>query len=152
MRKIKLSKNLYALVDNEHYESLSQYKWHVTSGGYAGRTLWKSKPKYLFMHRLITNCPVGKQVDHINGNRLDNRKSNLRIVDEKFNHINVAKRRTNKSGHKGVDWRKDKKKWRARVQIDKRQYSLGHFTNLSDAVKAYEAASTKLFGEFKRPA
>lgn len=151
MSYIQLTRNSFALVDTDDFCTLNVFKWHCSNSGYAVRTPWPlQKPKHLLMHRIIMNCPKGKQVDHINGNRLDNRKSNLRIVDEIYNHFNIAKRKTNKSGYKGVDWRPTRNKWRVRIVANKKSYALGHYSNLEDAIKAYEEGSKKYHGEFAR--
>jgi len=151
MKTIELSRNQVTIVDDEDFDILNQYKWFCSNSGYAMRAPWPTqKPKHLIMHRIILNCPKGLQVDHINGNKLDNRKSNLRIVEEKYNHLNIAKRCTNKSGHKGVDWRPEKQKWRARINLHKKAYSLGHYDNIVDAIEAYNKAAKILYGKYER--
>lgn len=76
MKKILLNNNNYAIVDDEDFEFLNKFNWHKSETGYAVRC---EKRKTIRMHRLIVNCPDDMLVDHINGNRLDNRKQNLRI-------------------------------------------------------------------------
>lgn len=78
MREIPISKGKYAIVDDTDFEWLSRFKWHVDSDGSARKNGKPGEPR--LMHRLITDAPAGKEVEHINRNRLDNRRSNLRIV------------------------------------------------------------------------
>ena len=101
------------------------------------------------MHRIILNCPDNLQVDHVNGNGLDNRRENLRIVTESQNTQNQRIKSSNKSGHKGVFWHKHRNKWMAQIGIEGRQIYLGSFINIEDAVFEYERASEKLHKEYK---
>jgi HNH endonuclease/AP2 domain len=152
MKYIKLTKNKFTVVDDEDYEMLNNRKWMYSSGGYAVRSTHRpgKNPGQELMHRTITNCPKGLHVDHINGNRLDNRKANLRVVDAHFNHVNVALSARNTSGSKGVDYRKDKKKWRARICIRGIQRNLGYFKTKEEAVVARIIAAKQYFGEYAR--
>lgn len=81
---------LFVLVDRDDYEKVGGKKWHLSSYGYAVRTEYKDGKisKRLYMHRVIMGCPDGMVVDHKNGNKLDNRKSNLRICTDAENHRN----------------------------------------------------------------
>lgn len=81
--KIIKSKNTDIIVDSDMYDELNKHKWQISTSGYARRTVViDKKHKTLYMHRLLLNCKFGEeQVDHINGNKLDNRISNLRIID-----------------------------------------------------------------------
>jgi hypothetical protein len=101
MKKIQLTKNKYALVDDEDYEELNKYNWYYSYQGYAVRTNHRLN-KCIYMHRIIMNPLDYKQVDHINHNKLDNRKENLRICDRFQNLQNSKIRLDNKSGIKGV--------------------------------------------------
>ena len=91
-KKIELSKGKCALVDNEDYERLMQYKWCASKtkiGYYSIRKDYTSgKQKTILMHRIIMDCPKGMIVDHINHNALDNRKENLRICTNSQNLMN----------------------------------------------------------------
>jgi hypothetical protein len=129
MKKIKLTQNKYALVDDENFDYLNQWKWFYDSGYAANKSLKKT-----YMHRLIMKSPSGYEIDHIDRNRLNNQKSNLRVVDRSQNSINTGLRTDNKSGMKGVFWRSDKKKWSVYINRYKTRKYLGHFKNLRDAV------------------
>lgn len=131
MKLIKLTQNKYAIVDDEDFEYLSQWKWHFHSTGYA-RT---SNPK-LYMHRLILKLKKGGICDHINRDRLDNRKSNLRIVNPTQNMINTSLRSDNSSGHKGISWSPERKRWQVYITLYKKTISLGRYKDLSSAILA----------------
>src|SRR3972149_6021810 len=109
MKKIKLTKDEFALVDDEDFEYLNQFAWQCSPLGYATRRIG--------MHREIIKTPKGMYTDHINGNPLDNRKENLRIVTFSQNMLNRKRYKNNKSGHKGVVWNKDRQKWRVRIDV-----------------------------------
>lgn len=135
------------IVDNEDYEALSKYKWGLTKKGYARRA---AKPRHIFLHRQILNVPDGVFVDHINGNKLDNRKSNLRIVPQSLNSRNlIQERANNNSGYKGVC--KCRNKWRAYIVVNYKQKHLGCFETKEEAAKVYNKYSKLLHGNFGRP-
>lgn len=130
MKKIKLTQGKYAIVDDADFDNLNKVKWFF-DGNYAAR----KSPKKVYMHRLINNTPKDMETDHINRNKLDNRRSNLRSVNRAINSQNNSARSDNKSGVPGVFWRKDKQKWSVYInRFGVRKY-LGHHQNLSDAIK-----------------
>ena len=100
------------------------------------------------IHRLIMNCPDDKQVDHINGDPLDNRKSNLRICSNQQNSFNKGKHKNNTSGFKGVNWNNNNKKYQSRIMLNGKSISLGYFEKAEDAYKAYCGACVKYHQEF----
>ena len=149
MKEIQLTQGKVALVDDEDYEYLNQWKWHVSNGNYARRTIYNFKLcKALFMHREIMKVSKGLLVDHINGNSLDNRKLNLRICTNSQNLRNRLKNINNTSGYKGVRLINSTKKWRAQIWLNSKYYHLGLFNNIKDAARAYNAAAIKYHGEF----
>lgn len=146
MKKIKLTQGKYAVVDKGDFELLSKYKWHFHTTGYA-RT---STPKKTYMHRLIMGAKKNQQCDHINGNRLDNRRSNLRLCSERQNHFNLKKRFNNKSGYKGVSFDNSRKKWLAQIAIDGVNKYIGRFDSKMEAVRQYNLLAKDLHGDFAR--
>jgi hypothetical protein len=149
MKEIQLTQGKVALVDDEDYEWLSQYKWCIHSEGYAIRTVWvNSKSVIKFMHRDILNPPAGMFTDHINHNKTDNRRCNLRVCTISQNTFNSKLRSNNTSGIKGVSYSKKSKKWMAQIQYLGTDFYLGCYDNIEDAAIAYDNKSRELFGEF----
>lgn len=149
MKKLKLYKNLYALVDNEDYPRVASFRWHVSNRGYVVHSIRnKEVDKKILLHAFIMNTPKGMNTDHINGNKLDNRRSNLRICEHLKNSYNRRMNANNTSGFKGVMWFRETQKWRAVIGVGGRKISLGYFKIKEDAAEAYKLASEKYHGEF----
>lgn len=148
LERIQLSGGKTAIVDPEDFSTLSQYKWFASESKkghfYAMRSVGSTGK--IQMHREITNCPEDMIVDHINGNSLDNRKSNLRICSHSENMRNQKLR--SGSEFKGVGFCKIKNKYRARIMLDRKDYHLGYFDTKEDAAKAYAEASKNYHGEY----
>lgn len=101
------------------------------------------------MHRLIVGAPTGMDVDHINHDTLDNRKSNLRVCSHSENLRNrTGPNRNSKSGTRGVCWYKRDSKWHAQIKVGYRRIHLGYFSNIEDARRAYAKASAEHHGAF----
>ena len=159
MIEIPLTQGQVALIDDEDFELVSKYKWHVqwnknTKSFYAGTKIRKSDGKRttLQMHRLIVNAQKGQRVDHIHHNTLDNRKSELRICTPSQNQHNRAIQANNTSGYKGVSWHKQRQKWLARIKVNGKRISLGLFLTPELAHAAYCRAALELHGDFARVA
>lgn len=154
MKKIKLTQGKFTTVDDEDYEDLNKYKWfaHDEDGRwYALRQIRVGdKQKVIRMHRLITLALKGSYVDHINGDSLDNSKSNLRICTNHQNTTNQKLRKDNTSGLKGATWDKNKKKWFAQIRTNRKRMHLGYFNNVLDAAIAYDRAAEKYHGEYAK--
>lgn len=135
-KKIKLTQGKYALVDNEDFQFLDQWKWFFDlRDGYARTNSGK-----ILMHRLINGTPKGFITDHINRNKLDNRKENLRTVDKSLNAFNTGLWKHNKSGFKGVSWDKLNQKWRASINKNGKAFNLGRYPSLKLALLARKKA------------
>lgn len=156
MKEIELTQGQVAIVDNEDYEYLNQFKWYAhwsprLNGYYAvrhqhlGYSNGERKQKMIIMHRIIVNAPNGKVVDHKNHNALDNRKSNLRIVSQRQNNQNKKSKGTSK--YPGVHWEMKRNKWRANIQLEGKSKHLGYFDDEREAAKAYENACREIIGE-----
>ena len=153
MKEIKLTQGKVALVDDADYEWLSSWKWCANRshrGWYATRDCYDGPHTRVRMHRVIMDAQPGEQVDHINGNGLDNRRENLRICSHSENQHNAAKRRGCSSRYKGIYWHKGHGKWVARVWLTGSQHSLGLFTDEVEAARVYDDAAREKFGEFAR--
>lgn len=137
MKKIPLTQGKFALVDDEDYEWISQWKWYYHYGYAIRRT------EGIRMHRVITNCPDNKIVDHINHNKLDNRRGNLRICDYSTNNHNVGRRKDNTSGVRGVTYKESKKLWVVRLQLAGRRMYIGSFKKWEDAKQCRESAEKR---------
>jgi len=144
-KSIPLTRGKFALVDDDDYEYLNQWKWHLKKG-YALRSK-NDKPR-IIMHRLIMNTPLGMETDHINHNKLDNRKENLRICTNNENHYNLKMRKNNSTGYKGVCLKRKTNKYFAQICHNYKDIHLGYFASPMDAAKAYNEAAIKYYGKF----
>jgi len=139
------------LIDDEDFDLVSNYKWYVLKVKnliYFRRIV--SNNKHVLLHREITNAQKGVNIDHVNGNTLDNRKCNLRVCTTSQNAMNCKNRENNKSGYKGVSWDANHKKWQAKIMLKRKTMWLGYFTDAKDAYKAYCNASKEYHGEYGR--
>lgn len=148
--EVKLTKGKVAIVDDIDFGKVSEHKWYY-SDGYARRTLNKEKT-HIKMHRFIIGAKNGQYVDHINGNKLDNRRSNLRICTVSQNNMNRNIQKNNKHGHTGLHLVNSKQQvyWQPRITVNKKSISLGSFKNKADAIKAYDLAKVKYFGPYSK--
>lgn len=152
MRQIPLTRGLYALVDDEDYAEFGGYNWQAVPKGngnyYAKRSHWDgTKESTVLMHRQVTNCPKGMQVDHIDGNGLNNCRSNLRICTSAQNNTNS--RRSNSKQYRGV-FRYLKNGWRCGIRANGSRIDKYGFTTAEDAARAYDELARRHHGEFAR--
>ena len=147
-KQIPLSQRKVALVDDEDYEWLRQRKWHCRNG-YATHSEWdgsSGKARVVRMHREIMQPPEGMEVDHINHDKLDNRRENLRICTHAENQHNSRMQRNNTSGFRGVCHFRNR--WTARIKMGGIQRNLGYYGTPEAAARAYDEAAKELHGEF----
>jgi len=140
MREIKITKGKVVLVDDDEFEGLSKIKWFFNSG-YAMNT------KCGFMHRVIMKAPRGKNVDHIDGNPLNNQKSNLRFATIAQNAWNNHSR-LGVSKYKGVQFDAVHARWFGTITKDGIVYYLGSHRDELEAARKYNERAKELFGEF----
>ncbi len=155
MREIKLTQGKVALVDDEDFEAVSQFKWYATVKDgriyYACRkTTINGQRIIIHMHRLLMGLDKGcaKVIDHIDGNGLNNQKCNLRICTIQQNCQNRKSQKNNTSGYKGVSFDKQYLKWKARICAKDKRTVIGYYVNKEQAALAYNEAAKKHYGEF----
>lgn len=139
-----------AKISIEDYSRVSKISWALSGGRYAVASFDKGK-KRVYLHRFILGVSNPRiQVDHINNDGLDCRRSNLRKCSNAENQMN--RRPTSSSGFKGVSrfYRNKKNPWMASIMVDKVQIHLGYFKTKVLAAKAYDRAAIRLFGEFAK--
>lgn len=138
-------KNEKILIDKEDYGKIKDYYWSLNSQGYAISVI---NGKHKRLHLMIIDKPKGTVIDHINGDKLDNRKSNLRICTQKQNSRNTKLAKNNTSGVTGV-YKTKYNTYSASIMVNRKQICLGTYKNIKDAIKARREAEEKYFGEFK---
>lgn len=149
MIEINLTRGFTALADDEDFECLMLRRWHYHLG-YAARTVRLSggKKKKIYMHRLIMKTPAGMETDHINGNKLDNRRCNLRICTKSNNMKNIKKRMNLSSKYRGITWDKHRNLWKAMITINEKKVNIGRFKFENDAAYEYNEYAQRFHGEF----
>lgn len=156
MKKIFLTKNESAIVDDEDFEKVNQYKWYcqvIGNNKYAYRTeriKGTKKKATILMHRLILGVIKDMEVDHIDMNGLNNSRSNLRICTHTENNRNKRLNKNNTSGYKGVYFDKYKKRWQAQIMVNRKMIPLGGFEDIKEAARKYNQAAIEYFGRFAR--
>jgi hypothetical protein len=158
MIEVPLTQGKVALIDDVDYELISQHNWCANKDHHYNRwyavssTSRKDDPNnkqhQIKMHRLIMSATSTQQVDHVNGDGLDNRRENIRCCTKQENHFNRNKHKSGYSIYKGISYNKKVNKWMARIRIDKKLLHLGYFLDEIEAAMAYDEAALKYFGEF----
>lgn len=139
----------HAKVDDEDFERLSEYSWYMVSRGNSYAARFEEK-KTRYLHREIMGIAVGERVeiDHINRDKLDNRKSNLRICTRGQNQVNKPIQKNNTSGYKGVSWNKRLGRWVAYISENGKAKQLGLFNTKEEAAMAYNKKCIEVSGKF----
>lgn len=155
MKKIPLTQGKFTMVDDEDFERVSEHKWCASKRYgkkyYAVRGLTiEGYQTSMSIHRLIMNAKKGQEVDHIDGDGLNNRRSNLRFCTKAQNQMNRAVS-IGSSVYKGVYLSTKKDKWRACVRFNRKVTHLGYFATQKAAALAYDEKARELFGDFARP-
>lgn len=135
---------LKAIVDDEDYEALSVYTWYLDSTGYPRRTYTSDKVRTIRMHtQILGKVPRKMATDHINRDKLDNRRANLRVVPWQINCVNKSMQSNNTSGITGVSYDKRRDNWVVQMQRKGVCIYRRRFINLSDAIVARQLLNRK---------
>lgn len=162
---IKIQLTLNRLTTIEAIDSpLIEFRWYaIKRPGYSGETGYmavrsrktiEGSRGTIYLHRCVMERVLGRSllsketVDHVNRNPLDNRRSNLRIASIAEQQYNKVMMSNNTSGYKGVFWNTARKKWNAKINVNKKQVHLGYFNTPEEAHAAYCEAAKKYHGEF----
>jgi len=154
MKEIPLTKGYVALVDDEDYPYLSQFKWcaKVEKYGYVSAVrkakMVSGKSRLLYMHRVIMDAPLGIDVDHRDGCALNNQRFNLRVCSRMENARNRGKSKNNTSGFCGVS--KHGSGFQAMIGVNRKRIHLGTYPTPEEAAQAYDFGAIKYHGEFAK--
>lgn len=143
---------IFFQIDDEDFESVSQYLWWIDSRGYPLTTVFKydldnfKRETLLRLHSfLMGKAPDEKEWDHIDRNRLNNQRSNLRIVTHQINQRNHGLRKDSKTGHRGINFKYNK--FLVRITVDRQEIIIGRYLTIEEAIEARKAAETKYWGD-----
>lgn len=158
VREIPLTQGKVALVDDDDYNAVSQFKWRVVRSTvknrvlfYAVRSLPKSEPKHIqALHQFLVR--TDHEVDHKDGDGLNNQRSNIRPATASQNQANSHFKKPGASSRfRGVTWVRSRNRWQSVIQVNNKEFWIGRFHSEEDAARAYDAAAIAYFGEFASP-
>lgn len=159
MKYIQLANSeKFAIVDDEDFDEISKRSWHINFHGYASYDSKKEgllRRTKILMHRKVMNITDPNiLIDHINGNKLDNRRSNLRIANRSQNAANGNKHKNNTSGYKGASFMnvpsRGLKQWVSTITVNRKRICIGYFLTAEEAARAYDKAAKEHFGEYAK--
>ena len=140
----------HALVEASDYARVAKHVWRRSSDGYAVRSETSNGTKRtVYLHRVVAGTPPGWVTDHINGDRLDNRRANLRTATPAQNAAN-SRDRPRRSGLRGVYWHGQARRWVSQISVNGRLRHLGLFDDPEDAARAYDVAARDAWGPYAR--
>jgi hypothetical protein len=150
---VPLGKGKEAVIDATDVWLVEHRNWSVTVHGYARTAIESDKRPSgtaIFMHRFLIGAPKGTYVDHIDGDKLNNTRANLRLCTMAENQANRSAQSNNKTGYKGVSFCKKTGRYRAQLVNESRIYRIGRFDTAEEAARAYDAVAKQTAGEFAR--
>lgn len=150
---VPLTRGYEAVIDAADVSLVEGWNWCALvrpKSVYAMRFSEGAEKKTILLHRVIAGTPEGMDTDHIDGNGLNNRRSNVRVATKGQNMHNQRLSSANTSGVKGVSWVKRRQKWQAQICANGKRVGLGYYDTIADAGQAYADASAKMHGEFGR--
>jgi hypothetical protein len=150
MREVPLTRGMVALVDDEDYERVAGFGWFALTNGRVTYAARKHAGSTVYMHLDVVGASDSRQVDHRDGNGLNNRRSNLRWATRAEQGRNRPCYRNNAAGLKGVQRVQESNRWRARITFEGRTHNLGCFGSPEDAAHAYDDKAREVFGDFAR--
>ena len=139
------------IFDSEDLSLVCQFKWFIDALGYPKTSAGICGPSGKHLHTLLMNPEKGMLVDHVDGNKLNNCRDNLRVCSHAQNIQNQKISVRNTSGYKGVSYDKSRRKWTAYITALRKRHFLGRFNTAKEAALAYDKAASFYFGEFARP-
>lgn len=146
--EVPLNEGFVAIVDQDDLPLITGRKWWPVKTKHTTYAATWIDGKNVQLHKIILPTGDGEEPDHVNGDGLDNRRSNLRPVTRSQNLMNQRMRDNNTSGFKGVSWHVQRGRWQSRIMFEKKSRYLGLYLNAEDAAHAYDDAARKFFGEF----
>lgn len=153
MKTITLTRGREALVSDEDYVYLNKFSWYASFDGRNYYAMRKIDVKHIQMHRVVmgrVKPGFQGQVDHHDGNGLNNRRLNLRAATQSQNSMNSKSKTNSSSKYKGVSWDFEKQKWKASICLNSTSSHLGYFDSEIEAARIYNHAAIRLFGEFSK--
>jgi hypothetical protein len=156
-KRLSLTQGKVALVDAKDFEHLMQWNWYAHY--HKGHDRWEARRnssrldgerRVIRMHRYLLGEPEGVEIDHKNGNALDNRRVNLRVCTTSQNQMNRGTQKNNSSGFKGVSFNRNAGKYTATIRKQGKLYYLGLFEDPEEAARAYDRKARELHGEFAK--